>query len=434
MDNILESFQTLVNKLQSTTSRIEKENILKGCTQTDKVLLEFIYNPYKITGISKKKISRDFNFLSTSFSDIFGLITYLETHITGRQDDIDEVKTFIENNKEYEDLIISIVTKDLKLGVQPTTLNKVFGKGFMPTFDVMLAEKYFDAPEKYLPEGAEFTLTTKLDGVRCVCIYDNENIEFFTRQGQPIEGLNQLTEDVQKFLKPGYVYDGELLLKSNHIVESKDLYRATVKETNKDGVKENLIFNIFDIVRIDSFKQGVDYTLYKERKELLYHIFHPYLKIGHLKIVENLYQGIDQSQIQYWLNAITSKGGEGVMINLNDAPYECKRTKNLLKVKKMQTMDLKVVGVEEGTGMNVGRLGALKVEFPAPDGNTYIVAVGGGYTFEQRYYYWQHQDEIIGKIVEVQYFEVSQNEKGGYSLRFPVFKWIREDKQEPSIY
>lgn len=441
MDNILKEFQILVNKLQSTTGRIEKENILKELKKDTPIneclrsVLEFVYNPYKITGISKKKISKDFTPKSITHSSILSLITYLEYHNTGRQQDIDVIRTFIEHNNEYESLIISIITKDLKLGIQPITLNKIFGKGFVPTFDVMLAEKYFDAPERYLPEGTEFTLTTKLDGVRCVCIYYIEgNVEFFTRQGQPIEGLNQLTEDVLRFLRPGYVYDGELLLKAPYVMESKDLYRATVKETNKDGNKENLIFNVFDVIDANEFKQGSSVSSYKQRKQFLYNIFNPYLKIGYLKLVENLYQGIDQSQIQYWLDTITNKGGEGIMININNAPYECKRTRTLLKVKKMQTMDLRVVGMEEGEGVNKGRLGALKVEFPAPDGKTYIVDVGGGYSFEQRDYYWQHQNEIIGKIIEVQYFEVSQNEKGGYSLRFPVFKWVREDKEEPSVY
>jgi DNA ligase-1 len=100
----------------------------------------------------------------------------------------------------------------------------------------------------------------------------------------------------------------------------------------------------------------------------------------------------------------------------------------------MQAMDLKCVGVEEGTGANAGKLGAIVVEFPAPDGNTYNVSVGSGFLLEEREKYWAQPDLIIDKIVEVQYFEVSQNQQGGYSLRFPVFKWIREDKDEVSVY
>lgn len=439
---ILKEFQFLVNKLQSTTGRIEKENILSKYKGEDSLsfsireILKFIFNPYIVTGISKKKINKPFAMRGAYPSSILGLMTYLEHNNTGKQEDIDVVRTFMEHNKEYEGLIASIVTKDLKLGVQPITLNKIFGVGFVNTFDVMLAEKYFDNPEKYLPENTPFTLTTKLDGVRCICISENGVIKFFTRQGQPIEGLIEIEEDIKK-LNINYVFDGELLLRNRDNIFSKDLYRATVKETNKDGEKHDLIYNIFDLVRISSFKSGVDLIEYSTRKKELVDIYSEVLidyDLPSLKIVENLYQGTDQSYINYWLDKITSEGGEGVMININNAPYECKRTRNLLKVKKMQTMDLKVIDMEEGEGINKGRLGALKVEFPAPDGNTYTVDVGGGFTFEDRDYYWNHPNSIIGKIIEVQYFEVSQNEKGGYALRFPVFKWVREDKSEPSIY
>jgi DNA ligase-1 len=37
---------------------------------------------------------------------------------------------------------------------------------------------------------------------------------------------------------------------------------------------------------------------------------------------------------------------------------------------------------------------------------------------------------MIGKIIEVQYFEETTNADGGISLRFPVFKDVRTDKLE----
>ena len=122
------------------------------------------------------------------------------------------------------------------------------------------------------------------------------------------------------------------------------------------------------------------------------------------------------------------------MINIANAPYECKRSKGLLKVKKMQTCDVKVIGMEEGTGQNKGKLGALKVEFIGPDNKIYTCDVGSGLTLDQREDFWEYPNKILNKIIEVQYFEVSSNQNGTYSLRFPVFKWIRDDKTEISMY
>lgn len=114
------------------------------------------------------------------------------------------------------------------------------------------------------------------------------------------------------------------------------------------------------------------------------------------------------------------------MLNL-DKPYVCKRTDYILKVKVMSTCDLKVVGFEEGTGKNQGKLGALIVDYKG-----FLCGVGSGFTDYDRDYIWNHKEEYLNKIVEVQYFEESKNQDGGISLRFPVFKKIRYDKIEPS--
>ena len=62
----------------------------------------------------------------------------------------------------------------------------------------------------------------------------------------------------------------------------------------------------------------------------------------------------------------------------------------------------------------------------------YSCGVGSGFTDADREYIWNHQEEYLGKIVEIQYFEESKNQDGGISMRFPVFKKLRNDKSEPS--
>lgn len=117
---------------------------------------------------------------------------------------------------------------------------------------------------------------------------------------------------------------------------------------------------------------------------------------------------------------------EGIMINL-DTPYECKRTKNLIKVKKFYTYDLRVTGVEEGTGRNSGKLGAVIVNFKGND-----VRVGSGFNDDQRVNYWQHPELIIGRVIEVKYKEVTKNKQGTESLQFPVFIRVREEGKDVS--
>ena len=60
------------------------------------------------------------------------------------------------------------------------------------------------------------------------------------------------------------------------------------------------------------------------------------------------------------INAAAVAGGyEGVMIKDVDAPYNCKRSHAWLKAKPFIEVTLEVVDVEEGTGRNEGRLGAI---------------------------------------------------------------------------
>lgn len=433
---ILQEFAEVVTKLQATTGRKEKESILSQYKDDEnvKTIFQYVYDPYIILGLSKKSLIKQVPVVVERAPwDIIELLRYLSTHNTGRYADIAYAQAFINNNKEYKDLIMDIISKDLRTGVQPTTLNKIFGEGFIRSFGVQLAQRYFENPEKFLPKETTFILSQKLDGIRCVITKDyNGQIEFFTRQGQPIEGLAELKEEA-KYLSSGYVYDGELLLDKD-VKESKDLYRETVKVVNSDGEKRGIIFNCFDSVSYTDFLSGFDERPTYLRKDFVHKLLQS-PNFHYIKEVPNLYMGMDQTEITRWLDKITSEGGEGVMINIANAPYECKRTKYLLKVKKFNTADVKVLSLEEGTGANKGRLGAVLVEFTGPDGKPYTCKVGSGFEQSEREYFWKNPDQLQGRIIEIKYFEISNNqENDDYSLRFPTFKSVRFDKDEISMY
>lgn len=433
---ILQEFAEVVNKLQATTGRKEKESILSQYKDSEnvKAIFQYVYDPYIILGLSKKSLTKQVPVvIERAPWDILELLRYLSAHNTGKYTDIAYAQAFINNNKDYKDLIMDIISKDLRTGVQPTTLNKIFGDGFIRSFGVQLAQRYFENPQKYLPQGTTFILSQKLDGIRCVILKDdNGNVEFFTRQGQPIEGLVELAEEA-RFLSSGYVYDGELLLDKD-IQESKDLYRETVKVVNSDGEKRGLIFNCFDSVSYADFLKGFDDRPTYLRKDFVHKLLQS-PNFHYIKEVPNLYMGMDQAEITTWLDKITSEGGEGVMINIANAPYECKRSKYILKVKKFNTADVRVLSLEEGTGANKGKLGAVLVEFLGPDGKPYICKVGSGFEQAEREYFWQNPDQLQGRIIEIKYFEISNNqENDNYSLRFPTFKSVRFDKDEISMY
>jgi DNA ligase-1 len=128
----------------------------------------------------------------------------------------------------------------------------------------------------------------------------------------------------------------------------------------------------------------------------------------------------------------TNLGYEGIMIR-KDVGYEGKRSKNLLKVKKMHDAEYVVVDVENGihrvieTGREIEEemLRAVMVEHK---GNR--VRVGSGFSIDQRRFYYQNPNEILGKTITVQYFEETTDQHGDHSLRFPVIKVVHGQKRE----
>jgi len=421
----MEKVLAIVEQLQGTSGRNDKEFILKQNESNElfKKVMHFIYNPYILTGISKKKISKKLKLpKEQSTLSIIEVMDYLQSHNSGRDEDVILVQNFIQSQPEnLRDFYTKIVTKDLSIGLTSSTLNKVYGD-FIPEFSVMLAEKYFDHEDKI---NKNFIISTKMDGNRNIALVD-EDVKMFTRQGQINQGFDDIEKEL-KMLPRGYAYDGEFIAINNDNLNSADLYRITTSIVRKDGIKENVVFHIFDMIPIEDFKKGVCNIACIDRKFNLKTALNS-LNFKWIQEVPILYSGNDKTQVTYWLDKLTSDGLEGCMVNIADYPYECKRSKGLLKVKKMQTVDLEIVGFEEGEGRLSRTLGRINVMYK---GN--LVGVGSGYSDADRQYIWGNRNELLGRVIEVSYFEESTNKKTKeISLRFPIFKCIREEGKEIS--
>lgn len=428
----LEEFYIFVKRLKSTNSRLEKERILTSATEFDKAILEFLFNPYKPTGISDKKlkaVSLSNIVVQGEWLPLLSLLSYLTIHNTGSYADV-RCALEVAYSSRYPKLVLSIVKKDLRLGVNATTLNKVFGKGFIPTFGVQLSQRYFDDPDKYVPEGTRFIITEKLDGVRCVLIFDDlGKPHFYARSGREFEGLIDLEAEAKR-LNPSFVYDGELISETSG--KSNDRYRETMSIVGSDGAKRGVVFNVFDLAEKCAFMQGEYDVNASVRKEMVAQELRSCLFIRSLPI---LYIGTDRSQILKYLNEFTARGAEGVMINIDAAPYVVGRTDGLLKVKRFKECEAVVRSVERGTGKNSNRLGAVIVDIKDEGGRLHSVRVGSGFTDEQRNDYFLHQDKVLDKVVEIGYFEVTHNKADdSLSLRFPTWlDRIRIDKEEEDM-
>ena len=429
----------LFEQLQATNSRKEKESILKANKNNSEFVanLSFLLNDYIVTGISKKKIAKKIGNRESSLviHSLPELREYLTVNNTGKDEDIYQVQQFIETYaSDHKEVIEGLVTKSIKLGVTAKTLNKII-PGCVREFGVMLAEP-FSKNQKLIEKNKEankdFILTTKLDGVRNIGIVKDGEVSFYSRQGQIVEGLVEVAADLATL--PDGVYDGELIAITDGTLDSKEIFAETIKRSKIKGVKSGLKFMCFDYIEsLEAFYNGIDNTKCIDRKQKLQSI----LESSPCKFIEYLqplYIGSDYSIIPEILKEQVSKGEEGIMINMSEGAYECKRVKSLLKVKQFADADVLVTDLLEGDGRNKGKLGAIEIEFEY-EGNRYKCNVGSGFSDAERELYWNNKELLLNKIVTIQYFEITKNDNGSYGMRFPVWLGrIRDDKSEISMY
>ncbi len=418
-------FKEFVDEIRLSASRKHKQEVLEKWKEDVIILtyLQFAFNPYTVFGISTKKLHKNLGIYLEPSGSVFDLLEYLKVNNTGRDEDILLCQSILSGlNADTAALLEEIICKDLSIGVDAKSINSVI-PGLIPTFSVQLAEKYFDKPERV--EGKEFAITTKIDGGRIIAIKENGQVSFFTRAGQKYEGLVDLEKEMLEQIPNNFVLDGEITLLDYKNYDSKTAYKLAMKITRADGEKHGVKMLVFDGMPLEEWKTQQSTLTWTERRHVLSCIAGFYLEnLTYFELLPVLYQGTDTSKITELLDEAIANKQEGIMINICNAPYEFKRTTNLLKVKKMSTLDLEIVGVEEGEGRLAGTLGAIHVRYK--DGN--IVKVGSGFSDWHRNEIWQNQIYYIGKIVEIQYFEETKNDKGGVSLRFPIFKDIRLDK------
>lgn len=340
--------------------------------------------------------------------------------------------------KYFNDFIEPIVNRTLRLGI---------GKSILGTTitSPMLAKK-FD-PDKIIFDNYGYYITEKLDGNRCIAIYENDKWNFISRNGKPMN----VTFDMNG-LPTVFVYDGEVISQSqrkhseafeqailnpytyNKFVDTDSPSTVEFQQTsgliNSNSQNKDLVYSIFDIVN--------SHESYYNRRRILAQLRPSSNNVRILKVLQYCPNKNDlASTSSKLLDFITNNGGEGIMINLASGEYYQTRSNVLLKYKKVQTMDMKVVDIEYGEGKYSGMIGALVCECTLPDGNQVSCKVGSGLNDMQRLQWAINKNLILGKIIEVAYFSLSKTGTIGnmhYSLRFPRLKTIRRDKTTDSPF
>ena len=425
-----------IRDLESSDSRLHKEAVIEkalmaaklgsanaqcflfNCYQT--------YNPYYVFGVKKVPETNGLSNKSNSWPKFWALCEALRTRsLTGHaaRDAIADVSQLFDST-EWNNLCRRVLIKDLRCGITERTLNKVLGKTewAIPVFTCQLAQDSNDQPAKM--KGTK-RLEGKLDGVRVLAVFGKSTVQLFSRNGKSFDNFPDIEKALLEIRKQlsyaSWVLDGEVTGES---------FQSLMKQAQRkrDVETKEMIYNIFDIIPLSNFEQGIWKKSQRERTEMLDSIRGIIESQQCLRVTQGLEVDLDNAeghdQLRRYAEDAVLMELEGIMIKNLDAPYECKRSSSWMKWKPVITVDLNIVGIEEGTGRNEGRLGAFICE-GVDDGRNIKVNVGSGLSDDDRTNYWVNRNTLIGDIVEVAADAVTQNQDGTFSLRFPRFVRFR---------
>jgi DNA ligase-1 len=418
----------VIAELEATNSRLEKEAIIKRESDAgnDELFAGFklAYDAMITFGV-KKIEEKTGDGRGMAFSTFMQLADKLISRHTTGNAAITSV-AFIRMNsteEQWNKWYRRILIKDMRCGTSDTTINKVADpKYHIPVFTCQLAHDGAKYPEKI--KGRKL-IEVKLDGMRVLTIvYPSGQVDQYSRNGKELVNFPHIKEQFAKhakLLKAPMVFDGEIMSAS-----FQDLMKQARRKT--DVQTDDAVLNLFDLVTLDEFRAGRCDTAQALRSFGLRAWLTPLAE--HMPNVEMVGQELvdldtEEGYARFReINQQAIDGGyEGIMIKDPDAPYECKRTVSWLKEKPFIEVSLTAVAVEEGTGKNVGRMGAVLFE-GTDDGKFIRVSVGGGWSDKDRDDIWANRDAIPGQVGEVKADAAtkSQDSDDVWSLRFPRFK------------
>lgn len=425
---LIGKLDAMVKALQKAKKKTDKTRILldarKDFGDEDDELMfffRFLLDPAIVTGLSDAKINKkvaanpdlDFEHYSCGCLYLMG-----KGHNTGSDASIATIQNYLHKNPEYEEFLKRLFTKNLPIGVEAATINKVYGEEIIPVWEV---QQGYPIDKVKLKDGIWFSLSQKMNGNRGTM----HRGEIISRQAQKFKGLDHIKNDLLALYdgdasrRDAWVFDGELIYKNPEGMSDGEAFRygtGLLNSDNKD--KTGIKFVIFDVIPVVEFDRGKCTIPYKIRRIglncLRAEITRKHLE--NIEIVPMVYEGKDQSVIPKWLDYAVEHDWEGLMLN-TDVPYRRARHNGCLKIKRFYTVDLRITAIEEGQNRLAGTMGALVVDYKGNE-----LRVGSGFDDATRATVWENPDDYIGKIVEVKFKEKSCDKKtGAESLQFPTF-------------
>jgi len=391
-------------------------------------ILSICFDPFVTTKLHKLEYEdRDCKENSNLYDEFFSLCEELKAapaindHLRSKAERLIESTGY---HIELKKVLAKVLTKRMNIGIGAKLINKAVGKELIPDPSLMLAED----DHKVLDKWGSIVCEEKYDGVRVICVVENRNPKFYTRAFNELDSkfLSRIANQILDLSQgiDGVFFDGELTDLDRKSVSGK--VTQMMKGSPKESIGDDLLFNIFDVEPTKTIKDGKGTSGYTERRALLEQFFKN-KSFENIKIAQK-WEAKTKDELMPIYEQIVANGGEGVIMKDPSHVYECKRSKSWIKFKEVQDCDLVVTGWYPGEGKREGFIGGFICKDSSGE---YQVKVGSGFTEQDLIELSKDPNDIIGKIVAIQYNVPIEDKNGNKSLFLPRFIEVRNDKTEP---
>jgi ATP-dependent DNA ligase len=410
----------ILNRLEATSSRLEKEAILKSnsSNQDLKKAFELALDP--TVNFYIKQIPAPMTVTPISLGAAFEKLSELSSRkVRGDAARVYLARVLGGLGEEDQEVLRRVIGRNLKCGVSESTVEKVWPHLQM-SYPCMLVSPMNEKTKLKFPMMAQ----TKMDGMRFNAVVEGGAVTYRSRNGKELDFGGVLDADfIAHAGEFDVVFDGELLICG---ADGKPVDRKTgnglltkfQKGTGTSEIAQRIRAVVWDRIPLADFRSGICVIPCQTRWSMM--VAGP--TTDRVRIAKTtMVNTIQIAQDLYQENLAV--GEEGIILKDPAGHWENKRVKHQVKMKAELEADLRVTGFLPGTGKYEGKIGSLLVE--SADGKV-KTAVGTGFSDEERSCSFS---EFKNKIVAVKYNALITDKKSDTkSLFLPVFVEVRGDK------
>jgi DNA ligase 1 len=430
---------SVIENLSGNGSQKEKQRLIsENLSEEMLYIIDVCFNPFLTTKLHKLEMEKTRGIIPPSVFPGFQIFKDLVEDLKkapAANDFLRQRANFLINTILSDDpredvllrgILMKILTKRMNIGIGAKLINKAVGRELVPDPSVMLASD----DQKEVAGWDKIYCEEKYDGVRVIARGNKEGFKFYTRAFNELDNtkLSRIETELIKLLRGSNIvgeifFDGELTDLNRKSVSGK--VTQILKGTASDDIDKDFLFNVFDIEKAEVLETGKGSTPFSKRRKELEFLFGLFPNSdGPVKLARQwIADSMDEVNGIY--GVIISSGGEGVILKPGDHVYECKRSKNWVKLKQIQDCDLEIVGWYPGEGKREGFIGGF---ICTDSSKTLHVKIGSGFTDKDLQELSKNPDTFIGKIAAVQYNEPITDKFGSRSLFLPRFIEVRHDK------